>query len=85
MAGSVGQSSRARSHRKNKHEAGHETCTEKKELAVGRRGYWQDAQTFMLELFDIGQLTRRLYFHPGLLEVTIPEAELTIECQVQAP
>ena len=52
---------------------------------TGRRGYWLDAQTFVLELFDIGQLTRRLHFDCGGLQVTIPEAELTFECQVQAP
>jgi hypothetical protein len=52
---------------------------------MGRRGYWLDAQTFVLELFDIGQLTRRLHFNSEGLQVTIPEAELPIDCLVQAP
>lgn len=51
----------------------------------GTRGYWQDAQTFALEIFDVGQLTRLLHFEGAGLELTIPEAELTIECEMQAP
>ena len=48
-------------------------------------GYWEDSQTLILEIFDIGQLTRRLHFDADRLEVTVPEAGLTLECQIQNP
>jgi CubicO group peptidase (beta-lactamase class C family) len=48
-------------------------------------GYWEDTQTFILEIFDIGQLTRRLHFNGDSLEVTIPEINLVLKCQVQNP
>jgi hypothetical protein len=48
-------------------------------------GYWEDAQTFILKIFDIGQLTRRLHFDGQRLEVTVPEINLTIKCQMQNP
>jgi CubicO group peptidase (beta-lactamase class C family) len=51
----------------------------------GQRGYWQDAHTFVLEIFDIGQLTRLLHFEDDSLEVEIPEAELTLQCHVKNP
>ena len=41
--------------------------------------------TFILEIFDIGQLTRRLHFDGNRLEVTIPEGKLTLECHNQNP
>jgi hypothetical protein len=49
------------------------------------RGYWEDSQTFTIQLFDIGTRTRRLHFDGDRLEVDIPEAGLTLKCQVQAP
>jgi CubicO group peptidase (beta-lactamase class C family) len=48
-------------------------------------GYWEDSQTFILEIFDIGQLTRRIHFDADRLEVTVPEINLTLKCQVQNP
>jgi CubicO group peptidase (beta-lactamase class C family) len=51
----------------------------------GQRGYWQDAYTFVFETFDIGHLTRQLIFDGNTLELVIPEAGLTITCQVQNP
>jgi hypothetical protein len=48
-------------------------------------GYWQDPQTFILEVFDIGQLTRRFHFDANRLEVTVPEINLTLNCQTQNP
>jgi hypothetical protein len=54
-------------------------------LGQGQRGYWEDSQVFVLELFDIGQLTRRLSFTGDRLEVEIPEVGMTLECQVQNP
>lgn len=49
----------------------------------GQRGYWENSQAFVLEIFDIGQLTRRLIYDNGSLEVEIPEAEMTLQCHVQ--
>ena len=51
----------------------------------GQRGYWQDANTFVFETFDIGHLTRQLNFDGDTLELVIPEAGLTITCHVQNP
>ncbi len=52
---------------------------------TAQSGYWENSQTFILEVFDIGQLTRRFHFDASQLEVTVPEINLTIECQVQNP
>jgi hypothetical protein len=52
---------------------------------TAQSGYWEDSQTFILEVFDIGQLTRRLHFDADRLEVTVPEINLTVKCQVQNP
>ncbi len=52
---------------------------------TAQSGYWEDAQTFILEVFDIGQLTRRFHFDGDRLEVTVPEINLTLKCQVQNP
>lgn len=49
------------------------------------RGYWKDPQTFIIELFDIGQLTREFRFDGERMEVIIPEINLTLKCQVQNP
>jgi len=51
----------------------------------GYRGYWEDAQTFQLEAFDIGLLSRKVVFDGDSLEVSFPEAGLTVACQVQNP
>ena len=48
-------------------------------------GYWADAGTFVLEIFDIGQLTRILSFAGNTLQVTIPEIEINLECHTQYP
>jgi CubicO group peptidase (beta-lactamase class C family) len=48
-------------------------------------GYWADAGTFVLEIFDIGQLTRILSFAGNTLQVTIPEIEINLECHIQYP
>jgi CubicO group peptidase (beta-lactamase class C family) len=49
------------------------------------RGYWEDSQTFVIQLFDIGQLTRRLHFDEEMLNVEISESALTFTCRVQKP
>ena len=51
----------------------------------GLRGYWKDLQTFIFEVFDIGLLTRQLKFKGDQLEVSIPEAGMTLKCNVQNP
>jgi CubicO group peptidase (beta-lactamase class C family) len=51
----------------------------------GTRGYWEDAQTFLVEVFDIGQLTRQLYFETDTVEVRLPEVGLGFKCQYQQP
>jgi CubicO group peptidase (beta-lactamase class C family) len=50
---------------------------------TAQSGYWEDSQTFILEIFDIGQLTRRLHFDASRLDVTVPEINLTVKCHVQ--
>jgi CubicO group peptidase (beta-lactamase class C family) len=52
---------------------------------TAQSGYWEDSQTFILEIFDVGQLTRRFHFDADRLEVTVPEINLTLKCQVQNP
>ena len=52
---------------------------------TGYRGYWEDEQTFHLEAFDIGLLSRTVLFDGDSLQVTLPEAGLTVACQVQNP
>jgi CubicO group peptidase (beta-lactamase class C family) len=52
---------------------------------TAQSGYWEDSETFILEIFDIGQLTRRLHFNADRLEVTVPEINLTLKCAVQNP
>lgn len=46
-------------------------------------GFWEDEQTFVLNIFDIGQLTRSLHFEGNSLEVSIPEIGSTLACQAQ--
>jgi CubicO group peptidase (beta-lactamase class C family) len=47
------------------------------------RGYWEDAQTFHFEEFDIGVLRRDVVFDGDGLQVSLPEASLTISCESQ--
>lgn len=51
----------------------------------GQRGFWQDANTFIFETFDIGHLTRQVNFDGDDLALIIPEAGLTIPCHIQNP
>ncbi len=48
---------------------------------TGYRGYWEDDRTFFLEAFDIGLLNRNVVFEGNRLEVSLPEAGLTVTCQ----
>lgn len=49
------------------------------------RGRWKDDQTFVFNIFDIGELTREVRFQGDQLSITAPEADLTFTCQVQNP
>lgn len=46
-------------------------------------GFWEDENTFVLNIFDIGQLSRTFHFEGDSLEVSIPERGLTLSCQVR--
>ena len=46
-------------------------------------GYWEDSQTFHFEEFDIGVLSRQVVFKDNRLQVSLPEADLTFNCQAQ--
>jgi hypothetical protein len=52
---------------------------------TGYRGYWKDARTFQLEAFDIGLLSRQVVFDGQGLQISLPEAGLTVACQSQEP
>jgi len=47
----------------------------------GFRGYWEDAQTFYFEAFNIGVVSRQVVFDGQGLQLSLPEAGLTITCQ----
>lgn len=51
----------------------------------GFRGYWEDAQTFLLENFNIGVVSRRVVFNGDSLEISFSEAELEVACKIQNP
>jgi CubicO group peptidase (beta-lactamase class C family) len=46
-------------------------------------GYWVDESTFVLNIFDVGQLTRSFHFAGENLEIIIPESGLTLSCLAQ--
>ncbi len=50
---------------------------------AGYRGYWEDERTFHLEAFDIGLLSRQVVYDGDSLQISLPEAGLTVACQVQ--
>jgi CubicO group peptidase (beta-lactamase class C family) len=52
---------------------------------TGFRGYWENAQTFQFEGFDIGLLNRTVVFDGDGMQISLPEAGLTIACRVQNP
>lgn len=52
---------------------------------TGFRGYWKDAQTFNIDVFNIGVVNRTIVFDGNRLEVILPEVELTVVCQVNDP
>jgi hypothetical protein len=51
----------------------------------GMRGYWKDSQTFLIETFDIGVVTRQMEVDEDRLVFSLPDAGLTITCQVPNP
>ncbi len=52
-------------------------------IGAGYRGWWEDENTFTFEAFDIGVLLRQVDFDGNSLQITLPEFEMTITCQVQ--
>jgi CubicO group peptidase (beta-lactamase class C family) len=48
-------------------------------------GYWEDASTFHLEIFDLGTQVYQVKFQGDRLQVISNEADLTIACQAQTP
>ena len=54
-------------------------------LGTGFRGYWEDEKTFQFLVFNIGVVSRTAVFDGDTLLVTMPEADLTVACQVQNP
>jgi len=51
----------------------------------GFRGYWEDAQSFTFENFNIGVVSRQVIFDGESLQITLPEAGLTVTCRAQNP
>lgn len=49
------------------------------------RGWWEDTRAFHFTVFDVGVISRQVMFVGNDLEITIPEAGLTIKCQTQNP
>ena len=50
---------------------------------TGYRGYWNDANTFQLEAFDIGVLHRTVAFEGNGMKINLPEVSLTVICREQ--
>lgn len=50
---------------------------------TGFRGYWEEPQVFHFEAFDIGVVSRQAHFDGDRLELSLPEADLTVSCQAQ--
>jgi CubicO group peptidase (beta-lactamase class C family) len=48
-------------------------------------GYWEDADTFVLEIFDLGQLARKMSFDGNDLHINIPEVDMNLECRAENP
>jgi CubicO group peptidase (beta-lactamase class C family) len=55
------------------------------DLGTGFRGSWVDEHTFQFVVFNIGVVSRTMVFDDSTLQVTAPEANITIACQVQNP
>jgi CubicO group peptidase (beta-lactamase class C family) len=48
-------------------------------------GYWEDANTFHLEIFDLGTQTYQLKFQEDSVQVISNEADLIIPCRISSP
>jgi hypothetical protein len=51
----------------------------------GFRGYWEDTQAFHFEAFNIGVISRQIVFDGQDLQISLPEAGLSVACQTQNP
>ncbi len=49
------------------------------------RGYWQDSQTFLLEIFDVGLVNYRFHFDGDRVELAAPEQGWALNGQTQQP
>jgi hypothetical protein len=49
------------------------------------RGYWADPQTFVFEIFDIGQSTYQLHFEDDRVRIDSPELGIKFEGQRENP
>ncbi len=49
------------------------------------RGYWKDTQNFLFEVFNIGVASHQIVFDGDNLQISLPEAGLTVTCRVQEP
>lgn len=45
------------------------------------RGYWENPQTFHFEVFNIGVVSYKVLFEADRLQISLPEAGLTVACQ----
>ncbi|MGD8998681.1 MAG: serine hydrolase [Anaerolineae bacterium] len=52
-------------------------------IGQGLRGFWADAQTLVIEVFEDGLSTRRLHFEDGRVEISSPELGLKFEGQME--
>jgi len=52
---------------------------------LGLRGYWADPQTFVFEIFDIGQSTYQLHFEDDRVVLNSPELGIKSEGQRENP
>ena len=52
---------------------------------LGLRGYWADPQTFVIEIFEVGQSTLQLHFEDDRVEVISPGVGSRFEGQIENP
>jgi len=50
---------------------------------AGMRGFWKNSQTFLFETFDIGVVNRQMTVDGDRLQLSLPDAGLTITCKTQ--
>lgn len=48
-------------------------------------GYWEDAETFHMEAFDIGTQVFLAKFQEDAIQIIVEDADLTIACKIETP